>query len=169
MTDTAGMSAPPLHPDCEPLSFLVGRWEGEGRGLWAADPPFAYREEVVIDHSGKPFLRYAQRTWAADDARPMHAEAGYLRPAPDSGVELLVVQPIGIVEIHAGRVAGAALDLHLETLGVAPSAKPVTAVSRRLWLDDAGALRYLVRLGMNGEPLADHLTAALLRVAPAAG
>ena len=158
------MTSPPaLHPDCAPLAGLLGRWEGEGRGLWAADPPFRYREEVVIDHVGKPFLRYAQRTWALDDGRPMHSELGYLRPARNGGVELLVVQPTGIAEVHAGTLDGGVLELELVHLGVAPSAKPVTGVSRRIWLDDGPSLRYLLRLGMNGEPRADHLEATLGR------
>jgi hypothetical protein len=132
-----------------------------------ADPPFAYREEVVIDHVGKPFLRYAQRTWAADDGRPMHTEAGYLRPVAGSRVELLVVQPTGFVEIHSGPVLGERLELECHLLGVAPSAKPLTSVSRRLWVEERSVLRYLVRLGVNGEPLADHLEATLHHVGAA--
>jgi hypothetical protein len=157
------MTKRPLHADCEPVAFLLGRWKGDGRGLWAADPPFAYGEEVLIDHVGKPFLRYAQRTWAADDGRPMHSETGYVRCLPGAHVELLVAQPIGFVEIHAGRVEGHVLELEAVALGVSPSAKPLTAVTRRLWMED-DELRYLLRLGMNGEPLADHLTATLRRV-----
>jgi hypothetical protein len=167
MNDTSRlMTAPPLHPDCRPLLFLLGRWDGEGRGLWAADPPFTYREEVLIDHTGKPFLRYAQRTWATDDGRPMHSEVGYLRPLPGPAVELLVAQPTGFVEIHSGPVVDGVLELECQTLGVAPSAKPVTAVSRRIWVEDGSVLRYLLRLGMNRETPADHLTAALRRVEP---
>ena len=160
------LTAPPFHPDCWPLLFLLGRWEGEGRGLWTADPPFTYREEVLIDHTGKPFLRYAQRTWATDDGRPMHSEVGYLRPVAGPAVEFLVAQPTGFVEIHSGPVMNGVLELECRTLGVAPSAKPVTAVSRRIWVEDGSVLRYLLRLGMNGEPPADHLTAALRRVEP---
>ncbi|MHB8718402.1 MAG: heme-binding beta-barrel domain-containing protein [Candidatus Dormibacteria bacterium] len=157
------MSTPPLHPDCAPLSFLLGRWEGEGRGLWTADPPFTYREEVVIDHAGKPFLRYAQRTWRGDGGTPLHSEVGYLRPVGVSGVELLVVQPTGIVEIHAGHLAAGALELETVLVGVSPTAKPVTAVRRRIWVD-GGGLGYRLRLAINGEPLADHLEASLRRV-----
>jgi nitrobindin-like protein len=152
-----------LHPACAPFAFLIGRWEGEGRGLWAADPPFTYREEVVFDHSGKPFIRYAQRTWAADDGRPMHAETGYLRPAPGGRVELVIAQPTGIVEVHAGRLDGHAVDLEPAAVMVTPTAKNVTGISRGLRVDDDGSLRYLVRIGVNGEPLADHLQATLRR------
>lgn len=157
------MSAPPLHPDCASLGFLLGRWEGQGRGLWTADPPFTYHEEVVFDHAGKPFLRYAQRTWSTEGARPLHSEVGYLRPVGGGRLELLVVQPTGIVEIHSGHLAGNALELEAVLVGVSPTAKPVTAVQRRIWVDASG-LCYRLRLGMNGEPAADHLEASLQRV-----
>lgn len=157
-----------LHADCAALAFLLGRWEGEGRGLWIADPAFRYREEVVIDHAGKPFLRYAQRTWAAHDGRPMHTEVGYFRPVVDSRVELLLVQPTGVAEIHAGRIAGQVLELETVLVGTTPTAKVVTSVNRRIWVDD-DALNYRLRLGMNGEPLADHLAGTLRRVNPVGG
>ncbi len=166
--DTTAVSNPTLHRDCASLAFLLGRWEGEGRGLWAADPPFRYREEVVFDHAGKPFLRYAQRTWADEDGRPMHSEVGYLRPVGESRVELLLVQPTGVAEIHAGRLDGHALDLKAVLVGVAPTAKRVTDVDRQLWVED-DVLSYRLRLGMNGEPLSDHLAATLRRVDLAAG
>jgi hypothetical protein len=161
--DTTGMDTPVLHADCAALAFLLGRWEGEGRGLWVADPAFRYREEVVIDHAGKTFLRYAQRTWAADDGRPLHTEVGYFRPVADARVELLLVQPTGVAEIHAGRVAGHVLELEAVLVGVTPTAKRVTGVSRRIWVEDE-ALNYRLRLGMNGEPLADHLAGRLRRL-----
>jgi hypothetical protein len=167
LRDTAGVNTPVLHADCAALAFLLGRWEGEGRGLWMADPAFRYREEVVIDHAGKAFLRYAQRTWAEDDGRAMHTEVGYFRPVADSRVELLLVQPTGVVEIHAGRVAGHVLELEAVLVGATPTAKRVTGVSRRIWVEDE-ALNYRLRLGMNGEPLDDHLAGTLRRLNPGA-
>ena len=155
---------PSLHPDNAALAFLLGRWEGEGRGLWPVEPAFRYREEVIIDHTGKPFLRYAQRTWAVDDARPLHIETGYFRPVAGGHVEFVVAQPTGFVEIHAGEVGDGALELVNVVLGVAPSAKPVTGISRRIWVKDGEVLHYLLRLAMNHEPLADHLGAALRRM-----
>ncbi|GAC1343112.1 MAG: FABP family protein [Candidatus Dormibacteria bacterium] len=167
VSDTTVVDGPALHSDCASIAFLLGRWEGEGRGLWAADPAFRYREEVVIDHVGKPFLRYAQRTWAAADHRPMHTEVGYLRPVANSRVELVLVQPTGVVEIHAGQVQGLALELEPILVGVAPTAKRVTGVNRRIWVED-GVLNYRLRLGVNGEPPADHLAAWLRRADAAA-
>jgi len=166
--DTAAMENPALHPDCAALAFLLGRWEGTGRGLWTAETPFRYREEVVIDHAGKPFLRYAQRTWAEDDGRPMHSEVGYFRPVGGSRVELLLVQPTGVAEIHEGRIKGWTLELEAVLVGVTPTAKRVTDVNRNIWVEH-DVLNYRLLLGMNGEPLSDHLAGTLRRTDLAAG
>jgi THAP4-like, heme-binding beta-barrel domain len=166
--DTAAMDNPALHPDCAALAFLLGRWEGTGRGLWTAETPFRYREEVVIDHAGKPFLRYAQRTWAEDDSRPMHSEVGYFRPVGGSRVELLLVQPTGVAEIHEGRIQGWTLELEAVLVAVTPTAKRVTDVNRHIWVEH-DVLNYRLLLGMNGEPLSDHLAGTLRRTDLAAG
>lgn len=150
-----------LHPALEPVAFLVGAWRGEGRGLWPAEPPFRYREELTFAVSpGKPFLIYSQRTWALDDGRAMHAECGYLRPGEGGIVEFVLAQPTGFAEIQVGPLVGQRLTLHASGLAKSPTALNVTAIERSIWREDA-SLRYLVRMGMNGEPPADHLAATL--------
>lgn len=144
------------------LRPFVGRWSGEGEGLWTSDKPFRYREEVVWATTTKPFLTYGQRTWALDDGRPLHAETGYMRATGCDRVELLIVQPTGFTEIHVGTVVGEALDLELVELGRCPTALAVTDISRQLVVR-ADSVSYLVRMGMNGEALADHLRGHLLR------
>lgn len=155
------MPGPPLPPQASYLAPLVGRWAGEGEGLWTADPPFRYREEVTFAATGKPFLAYQQRTQAAD-GRPLHAEAGYLRATGDAGVELLIVQPTGFAEIHLGRFTGTELQLDLAQLDRTPTALAVTNLRRQLRVE-GDRLSYLVRIAMNGEALADHLRATLTR------
>jgi len=145
------------------FGFLLGTWEGEGEGLWPADPRFRYRERVVFEHPGRPFLRYEQRTWALSDGAPRHAEVGYLRPGEGSSVEWVIVQPTGICEVQTGELGDRTLTVTAASIALAPTAKRVTGITRRLWIED-GALRYLVRIAMNGEPLADHLAATLHRV-----
>ncbi|MDE0652079.1 MAG: FABP family protein [bacterium] len=92
-----------LHPAVDHLAPLLGTWRGGGRGDYPTIEPFEYTEEVTIGHVGKPFLAYGQRTKGADGA-PLHAESGYLRPAGDRGLELLVVHPSGIAEVLVGEV-----------------------------------------------------------------
>ena len=156
------MSDPPIHAALIDLAFLIGTWEGEGRGLWAADPPFRYRERVVIDHDGRPFLRYEQRTWSLADDTARHAELGWLRRAADGTLELIVSQMTGIADVHSGRLEGRTLSLQAEAIALAPTAKRVTAIARHITVDDS-TLRYLIRIAMNFEPVADHLEATLRR------
>src|SRR5918999_5059925 len=106
MTRTA-----PLHPDVEVLAFLVGLWQGEGRGSYPTIESFAYREETAFAHVGKPFLSYVQQTWTLDDARPLHTESGFLRSQPGGQVELVLSQPGGRVEVDEGVISGGHLEL----------------------------------------------------------
>jgi hypothetical protein len=157
-------SLPDLPPALAPFAFLIGTWRGEGRGLWNAADPFRYREEAqFVAPPGKPFLFYTQRTWALDDGRPMHAESGYLRPGDGRTVEFVLAQPTGLTEVQTGLLDGQRLTLQAASVGRTPTALYVTAVSRELWRE-GDVLRYLVRMAMNGEPLADHLTAELTMV-----
>lgn len=155
--------SPDLVPQAQFLAPLLGVWRGEGRGLWPADPPLAYREQVTVSATPKPFLVYAQQTWALDDGRPMHSEVGYLRAVGEDRVELVLAQPTGFVETHAGRFAGGRLDLGPLTVTPTPTALPVTTVERRITVT-GDRWEYLLRLGMNGEPATDHLRAELRRV-----
>jgi THAP4-like, heme-binding beta-barrel domain len=157
-----GSIALPLHPDLEPLAALIGRWKGEGRGVYPTIDDFTYQEEVAFTHSGKPFLAYTQRTWALDDGRPLHAEAGYFRPRPGGRVELVLAQPAGIVEVHEGTVSGGHLALASTVVVRTPSAKEVAEVTRTLDVD-GDTLRYVVEMAAMGKPLQHHLAAKLHR------
>lgn len=158
------MEAPTLHENIASLSFLLGTWAGEGRGEYPTlEEPFDYGEEIRLSHVGKPFLTYTQRTWSLRDGAPLHSESGYLRAVGDSGVELVVAHPTGIVEVYDGRLVGGTA-LRLATIGVltTPSAKQVDAVERDFDVVD-DELFYAVRMAAVGEPLTHHLSATLRR------
>lgn len=157
-----------LHPDCEPLAFLLGTWVGSGVGDYPTIERFTYTEEVTFGHVGKPFLAYNQRTRDAVTGQPLHAEAGYLRSLGGNQVELVVAQPSGIVELHHGEVRGHTLVLELDAVHVTPSAKSVTDVKRELRVDqtdDGHVLSYDVSMAAVQQPMTHHLHAELTRQA----
>jgi hypothetical protein len=157
---------PDLHPDVASLAALLGVWAGQGEGVYPTVGSFGYVEEVTFDQIGKPFLRYAQRTRAADDGRPLHAETGYLRVPSDGRVELILAHPTGVAEVEEGTVSvhGSTIEMDLAatTIGRSASAKEVTALRRSIRVD-GDELTYTVSMAAMGQPLQKHLTATLRR------
>jgi hypothetical protein len=154
-----------VHPDVEPIAFLVGTWRGEGHGEYPTIASFDYGEEVRFGAvPGKPFLTYQQRTWALEDQRPLHVETGYWRPKPEGRLEVVLAHPTGISEIEEGTLAGTVIDLSATAIGLAATAKEVKGLSRRFELVGPDVLRYEVHLAAAGQPLQGHLTAELRRV-----
>ena len=156
------MIAMELNPAVKPVAFLLGTWRGEGEGQYPSIQPFRYREEIRFSHNGKPFLIYTQRTEAIDTGQPMHGEAGYLRLVGDGRVEFVIAQPIGYAEISVGRVEGQRIDVKCTDVARTPTAKPVTSISRSLWLD-GDTLRYELQMAMDNIPLERHLVASFQR------
>lgn len=153
---------PALHPDLAPLAFLLGTWEGSGRGDYPTVEPFAYEETATFSHVGRPFLAYTQRTRSTDDGRPLHAETGYWRLSPRGTVELLVAHATGVVEVEEGRLEGTTMHLRSGTVARAASAKEVVALERR-FIVDGDLLRYTLWMAAVGRPLTLHLEAELRR------
>ena len=154
-----------MHPDVEPLAFLLGAWQGEGTGEYPTIAPFAYREEIVLSHFGKPFLVYSQRTWNLEDGTPLHSETGYLRlcgPAPRR-VEAVIAHSSGLVEISEGIQEAGKIELVSTTVNSTSTAKNVTAIGRSI-LVDGELLRYRLRMAAGGLPAHHHLSAELVKV-----
>ncbi len=152
-----------LHPACAPLAFLLGTWRGAGSGVYPTIENFSYTEEVSFTHVGKPFVAYGQKTKHADTGLPLHAEAGYLRPQPDGRIELVLVQPSGIVELLDGIVDGPEVRLASTAVLGTASAKPVTATERRFWVN-GGVLHSSVAMAAVGLELQHHVVSEMHRV-----
>lgn len=159
------MTTLPLHPDITHLAVLLGTWEGDGEGHYPTIADFVYRERVSFGHVGKPFLTYQQRTWHPHEGHGMHAETGYLRPAPMAGAELVLAHPTGIVEVEEGTFDpdGGVLRLATTTVGRSGTAKEVRGLRREFRLD-GGTLSYDVWMAFADVPETHHLTATLRRV-----
>lgn len=153
-----------LHDDVAPAAFLLGTWEGTGRGDYPTVSPFEYRERTRWSHDGRPFLVYEQRTWRGVDGRevPAHFESGFWRVFPDGRVEASIAQTGGVVEIAVGVVDGEHLALASSAVSLAPAAKPVTRLWRSFSLD-AGRLTCTTDMAAMGLDRTFHLDARLVR------
>jgi hypothetical protein len=160
--------APPIHPDVDVLTPLLGTWEGTGQGEYPTIESFGYTESITFGHVGKPFLAYQQRTRADDDGRPLHAESGYWRVPRPGRAELVIAQPTGVTEVDEGTIVvdGDALtiDVRSTTIGRSGSAKRIDIVERT-FVFDGDTVTYTMRMAAVGEPLTHHLAATLHRVA----
>jgi hypothetical protein len=149
-----------VHPEVEPLAWLLGTWRGEGDGWYPTIASFRYREEATWYHAGKPFLVYSQSTWATDDGRPLHGERGYLRAAAGQ-MELVLAHSSGLVEVSLGAIDDI-LVLTSTTLCGTPSAKEVLTVDRRMWRSGP-SLRYELGMAAVGQAHQGHLRATLTK------
>jgi hypothetical protein len=150
-----------VHPDLEPLRFLLGRWEGAGIGGYPTIESFRFGQEIT------PFLSYLSRTWRLDEegqiGLPLGTEAGYWRPQPDNQIEVMLAHPTGIVEIYLGEISGTRIEMATDVVARTASAKEVTAGHRLYGLTGID-LAYAYDMAAVGQSLQPHLSAQLKRV-----
>lgn len=157
------MAGSPVAALLLPFAPLLGRWEGEGSGLWDAEPRFQYLESLVLAPvPNRALLSWEQVTRVSSTGELSHSEHGYLRLLAGAAVELVVAVPAGYAEVHRGTLDGNKLELELVSLGVAPSARPLGSVQRRLRLVDQ-ELVHEVGIGVDGREPSPHVSARLRR------
>jgi hypothetical protein len=157
--------APDLHGDVQPLAFLLGTWRGTGTGEYPTIEPFAYREEVVFEHVGEPYLLYRQGSWSRDDDEPLHFERGFLRPGDAGVVELCLAHPNGVTEISYGGLTGRTLEVDSGADGVMRTR--TGSIANRLvrrYRVEGSTLTYDVDMATDRTRLTRHLAATLERV-----
>jgi hypothetical protein len=172
------------HPAIAPLSFLLGRWKGTGKGDYPTIPAFNFFQEVTFTHIGKPYLIYTSRSWRlAEDENgepqidenggltrlePLAVETGFWRPQPEGKVEVLLTHPTGITEIYAGEFRGlTTIELVTDAVARTATAKPYAAGKRLYGLvpsqtrEGEKDLAYAFDMAAMGHPLTPHLWAVL--------
>ena len=156
-----------LHPDLVPYAWLLGQWQGRGRGDYPTIEPYEFGQEVAFAHDGRPFLHYFSRSWVLDGAgntvREGALETGFLRPQADTEFEFVLAHNTGYAEIWYGTLDGARLDMATDLVARTSSAKELTA-GKRLYGLVEGKLMYAYDMAAVGQPMQSHTWAQLQRV-----
>jgi hypothetical protein len=163
----------------EKVQVLVGKWRGEGVGVYPTINSFEYGEEVeFMQLPNKPILTYVHKTWNKETKAPMHHEQGYLRALGNTDhVEFCLSQPTGIAEVEEGVVvvqeknnsSTTIINLDLKSIIRTSTARHPFAVeiSRTLTVttsETGTSLAISVDMGTENTPKQRHLTAKLLKV-----
>ncbi|GMI85169.1 hypothetical protein like AT1G79260 [Hibiscus trionum] len=153
-----------IHPAVAPLSYLLGKWKGEGEGGYPTINSFRYGEELHFSHPapGKPVIAYSHKTWKLDSGMPMHSESGYWRPKPDGSIEVVIAQSTGLAEVLKGTHSAEDKLIKLQSQVVANASK-VREISRVYEMVN-GELHYVVQMATNLAALQPHLKAVLKKL-----
>jgi hypothetical protein len=170
--DTANLrEGPDLHEQCLGLLPLIGVWRGAGEVVYPTiDGPFAFGQQIVLAHDGRPFLSYESRAWLlgpdGEILRPAARETGFWRPQANGELEVLITHATGISEIFYGRARNlTSWEIETDAVVRTATAKDVTASHRLYGLVEGGDLAYVDERAMMGQPLQPHLSARLSRTA----
>lgn len=170
-----------LAPEVYPMAWLLGHWRGEGVLAYPGIDEVPFRQDVVFDHDGGPYLSYSATIRllvmpdtldeAATDGPVWATESGFWRVPPDRPddlpadkhpIEALLADPSGHLSLYVGAIGNGRIDLASDLIARTPTAANVTAASR-LYGYVEGDLMWAWDLAAFGEPLQSYASARLSR------
>ena len=180
-----------LAPEVYPLAWLVGRWTGGGVIKYEGIAETPFRQELVFDHDGGPYLRFestlrvqsaaaadGETTGDTDGAGDEDAfdtvwstETGYWRVSSDRpddlpegkhALEVLVTDASGRLSLFLGLVGDGRVDLATDFVARTSTAAEVTA-AKRLYGNVEGRLLWLEELAAFGHPMGSYASGELDR------
>ena len=155
-----------LHPNVAPFAWLLGTWEGGGDGAYPTIEPFQFRQQVIFQQDGRPFMHYMATAWLVDEngdkIRDAAQETGFLRCLEGGSVEWLLTHNTGFLELWHGKVDGAKLEVTTDAVLRTETAKEVTGGHRLYGLVE-GDLWFAYDMAAAGQALQPHLWGKLVR------
>ena len=157
-----------LHPDCAPVAWLLGTWAGNGHGDYPTIDGFAFGQEMIFTHDGRPFFHYMSRAWIVDEngekLRDSAIETGFLRPKAGGSLEWLLTHNTGFAEVYVGELHPEQPRFEVVTDAVARTATAKEySGGKRLYGYVDGSLLYAYDMAAEGHELQPHTHAQLVR------
>lgn len=155
-----------LHPDLTALAWMLGRWEGSGKGTYPGTEDFDFGQQIDFAHNGENYLHYLSQTFELGEdgkaVRPLSMETGFWRPQRDGTVEVVMCHPTGYSEVWYGKIKGAQISLATDAIVRTASAEEYNA-GQRLYGYVEGDLLWTFDKAAAGQPLQNNLWARLQR------
>ncbi|HEY5821418.1 MAG TPA: FABP family protein [Propionibacteriaceae bacterium] len=155
-----------LNPSLMPIAWMIGRWEGTGKGVYPGTEDFDFGQQIDFAHNGGDYLHYLSQTFEVDAeglaVKPLSMETGFWRPLGDGTIEVVMCHPDGYAEIWYGKTAGAKVELTTDAVVRTASADEYTA-GQRLYGNVEGDLLWTFDKAALGHPLQTHMWARLRR------
>jgi len=155
-----------LHPVLLGLAWMIGRWEGAGKGTYPGQRDFDFGQQIDFAHNGQNYLHYLSQTFELDAkgmaVKPLTMETGFWRPQPDGTIEMVMCHPGGYAEVWYGKITGARVELSTDAVVRTSTAEEYTA-GQRLYGNVEGDLMWTFDRAALGQPLQSYLWGRLQR------
>jgi hypothetical protein len=155
-----------LDPLLMPIAWMIGRWEGSGKGTYPGTEDFDFGQQVDFAHNGGNYLHYLSQTFEVGPdgkaVRPLTMETGFWRPQGDGTLEVVMSHPEGYTEIWYGKINGAQIELTTDAVVRTATAEDYAA-GRRLYGNVEGDMLWTLDKAANGLPLQTNLWGRLVR------
>lgn len=157
-----------LHADLMPVAWMIGRWEGTGKGTYPDTEDFEFGQQIDFSQNGSNYLHYLSQTFEVGEdgtaVKPLSMETGFWRPQADGGLEVVMCHPDGYSEVWYGKITGAKIELATDAVVRTTTADEYTS-GQRLYGNVESDLLWTFDKAAGGHPLQSHLWARLRRVA----
>ena len=155
-----------LHSSLMPIAWMIGRWEGTGRGTYPGTEDFEFGQQIDFAQNGGDYLHYLSQTFEMGPdgraVRPLSMETGFWRPQGDGTMEVVLCHPDGYAEVWYGKVTGAQIELATDAVVRTLTADDYSA-GQRLYGQVEGDLLWTFDKAAQGQPLQTNLWARLVR------